>query len=374
MENQLYYNLYAGVLIQCLIILAIILYRLTKYRLRMRDQRLFVAIVVDCAILFSCDFLWTCMSGKAYPLSLSYAVNSLYFCALAAMGYLWLMYVHSVMQTRLSRVPLVRFLSAVPMVIFMAASVSSYWTGWIFYIDENYFYHRGELYVIQTIVGYGYLAWSALSCVVRAFLKENFVYRGKYLVLVSVIVFPGIFGIVQIVIPGLPTLGMGFTLAVIHVYMGILQGMITMDPMTRLNNETRVIQYLSERLLAYQPGDDLCMFVLHLQGLKKINKTFGLDETDDILTEVAFALRQMGKGERYFIGRYSGSKFAIICHDSYTIDTELLMQSLAREIDKALAQKPYHISYTTSYARYRQDITSVSRFIHMAEHGDGDRD
>jgi diguanylate cyclase (GGDEF)-like protein len=333
----------------------------------MREHRLYTAIVITCGVLFSSDFLWTLFEGKEYSLFWGYVLNILYFCALAMTGYLWLLYVHSVMRTKISQEHWVRVVAAIPMLVFVLATVSSYWTGWIFYIDGDHMYHRGSLYVIQTIVGYGYMLWSALSCSVRAMRKENFVYRTKYLVLGSVIVFPAIFGVIQIVMPGLPTLGMGFTLAIVHVYMGMQQDMITEDPLTGIHNYTRMLQYLSEKIRDYIPGEDLCMMVIQLRDVKKISRTFGINETDEVLIDVANGLERMVKGERYFLCRYANSKFALICYDTDPLDTGLLKLSLEKEIDLALAEKPYHVSYTISFAHYDDSITSLSRFIRMAE-------
>ena len=78
-------------------------------------------------------------------------------------------------------------------------SVANYWTQWLYVIDENSLYSRGEYFVLQTALGYGYLLLF-FSCLLLGKLKKaDYTAMIKYYISVIQVVF---FSVLQMIFGG----------------------------------------------------------------------------------------------------------------------------------------------------------------------------
>lgn len=123
---------------------------------------------------------------------------------------------------------MVRF-TAIPLEITVLLSILSYWTGWIFSVDENSVFSRGPYFYIYFFLGVSYILGVSILAIVYIIMHRG---RTKFEPLSYAV--PLIIGpIIQIALPGIPTTSMGLTVALIYIFM---------------NNQENIIKHGTENL------------------------------------------------------------------------------------------------------------------------------
>ena len=125
--------------------------------------------------------------------------------------------------------------------------------GFFFYISSDGRYIKGPAYVLMALMSYGYLLVIGVKALAGMFRKSNFARRRAYSAVASFVVCPLIAGLIQSFHTGLSILCMGCTVALVQVFINIQQSRITIDPLTQINNRSRLLQHL-DKALARQKG------------------------------------------------------------------------------------------------------------------------
>ena len=115
--------------------------------------------------------------------------------------------------------------------------------GSFFYISSDGRYIKGPAYVLMALMSYGYLLVIGVKALAGMFRKSNFARRRA-----SFVVCPLIAGLIQSFHTGLSILCMGCTVALVQVFINIQQSRITIDPLTQINNRSRLLQHLDKAL------------------------------------------------------------------------------------------------------------------------------
>ena len=129
-------------------------------------------------------------------------MNGLYYIMSGVAGFCWFVYSENLQQSRLVSGKRNLAICFLPVLALIGLTIASYWTGELFYIDENNTYHRGNLYVFQVLIAFSYMGFTACKALVLALRKENYVSRSKYLTLASFVVMPFVFGTAQALLGG----------------------------------------------------------------------------------------------------------------------------------------------------------------------------
>lgn len=202
-----------------------------------------------------------------------------------------------------------------------------------------------------------------------AFQKKRYIKRRHYLSLATFALPAVIPAIVQVFIVGTPLPGIGLTLSILMVYMTAQDLLVSIDPLTRLNNRNQMIRYLSHKLEHHEEKTSLFLLILDLDRFKQINDTFGHVEGDAALIQFSSVLKQVSSVFNCFISRYGGDEFIII----YETEEEESVDSLCRFIHEKLAEsnkkssKEYHLTTSIGYAKYTPEIHYVPEFISRAD-------
>jgi diguanylate cyclase (GGDEF)-like protein len=105
--------------------------------------------------------------------------------------------------------------------------------------------------------------------------------------------------------------------------------------------------------------------MIDVNKFKAINDTYGHIEGDKALRLVADALRKSCSRRGFFIARYGGDEFTVICE----LERDQPIMDVHRRIDAALAEveTPYPLTVSIGSARYTSDITSRQDLIAQAD-------
>ena len=104
----------------------------------------------------------------------------------------------------------------------------------------------------------------------------------------------------------------GVTFAALQVYISSREQLISVDPLTKLNNRSEMVRYLDNKMKNRNLHKDLYLFMLDLDYFKKINDKFGHTEGDTAIIIAADALKNAVNKTGLFVCRYGGDEFVIV--------------------------------------------------------------
>ena len=139
----------------------------------------------------------------------------------------------------------IRILSALPLVLMAVLLGVSYWTGWLFYVDDTGIYKRGSLFFLQLLIPYCYLAASFVSAVLAYRKDQN---KRLFAVFSSAFFASVVASILQVLYSGSFALA-GLSLAVLLIYMEMYQYEIRqIDKMKSLSIVNEKLESANEKL------------------------------------------------------------------------------------------------------------------------------
>jgi diguanylate cyclase (GGDEF)-like protein len=95
---------------------------------------------------------------------------------------------------------------------------------------------------------------------------------------------------------------------------------------------------------------NVCVFMIDLNNLKYVNDSSGHDAGDKLILQFSTFLKQ-GVPKQYFIGRYGGDEFIIVCNNILNKDIPLVLQKTNELIQEYNSWEPLiKISYASGYA------------------------
>ncbi len=177
--------------------------------------------------------------------------------------------------------------------------------------------------------------------------KTNLSYC-RYIVLFIVI------GILQIIWPNLPIMCIMTVFMVISMYSKRLKSLISIDPLTKLNNRNMLEQYIKR--LNSETKERSYVLMLDLDSFKHINDTFGHLEGDKVLMNVANILAcNVNERNDAFLARYGGDEFIIIFNDIRQDELLEFIDNVNKELSRGDFE--YNVSISCGYAAMKENET-----------------
>ena len=277
----------------CFLILGILMYSLCKNYDRQTKQRYYMKSIIAGMVSFVCEISWALIESKILPIPrfLNFLSNGIYDISTTLMGYYWLCYVEIALNSESLKNDHLKRLAKVPVIIIFVSVVVSYFNGFLFYIDENNVYHRGNFVILHIVLCQLYTVITSVHAFVMSVRCKSYMKSVEYKILAMFLFFPLLLGLIQIAVPNIPSISVGVTLAFVFVYIDLQNLLISIDTLSGLNNRNQLIRYLSARMKAESDKSRLYLFMLDVNKFKKINDTYGHIEGDAALIRCANALK-----------------------------------------------------------------------------------
>ena len=145
--------------------------------------------------------------------------------------------------------------------------------------------------------------------------------------------------------------------------------LVSMDPLTGLNNRAQLKRYISTEASDRQ---DYYILMLDLNNFKYINDKFGHVEGDEAIKMAAQAIKRACTDDtlRPFAARYGGDEFIVIVK---TGDKEKALEFKSKILWflNTLNQKansPYEVTTSIGCAKYNGDVSSFEKALSEADH------
>ncbi len=370
MEGLLYISLNAF----CILELLVIFVNIHKGVDKRMEQVMFAWFVVGSIILLTSDIIWGVFEfylGWHNP-SLTYLVNSFYHIFTGVVAYLWFLFSESSQGSAVVKSKLGIFFSMIPFLVLMGMVVGSNSHGWVFnvnYADSQY--TRGPMYIVIVLVCFGYIFSTSIKALFKSLKKENYLQKGHLRSLAAFCVFPAVSGVLQILFVGSPMISAGIAFAAFQVYMNTREQLISIDPMTQLNNKKHMENFLDNKMKSRNENKDLYVFIMDLDYFKTINDRFGHIEGDAAIIIAANTIREAVAKTNYFACRYGGDEFVVVCETPKSFKPKEFRDTLNEnlKINTEKEGKAYTLKFSVGYKKYSPEFKDVTSFIAAADEG-----
>lgn len=364
--------LYCALNIFCLSILLLILVQIIRSADKRMSQRMYFWFIIASAILCTSDLIWGVIDyfyAWRFSDSVDFVVNSIYHIFTVVVAYLWFLFSESEQETRTVTTKTGGIISLIPLITDVVFIVSSYWLGGVFFVSEQGVYQRGPLYIVHILICLFYMSLTSLKALIRSFYKKNYIKRKEYRSLAFFCIYPLLAGVGQVCLVGSPMISAGVAFAALQIYMSSRERLISVDPLTKLNNRTEMERYLDNKMKNRSANKDLYLFIMDLDYFKKINDKYGHVEGDTAITIASDALKNVVRKTNFFACRYGGDEFVVVAEVKPDFDASEFCRTINEKLEEETKKhnKEYKLHMSIGYFKHSPEINGIYEFISAAD-------
>lgn len=333
---------------------------------RSLSKRFFTAAVLGEMVFMASDTIWTLLLFSALPVppAVPDALKFIYFLSTVGMCYCWYMFGQTLLGIDTLKLKKHAVAGAALVYCEAALLMGNIPGHYLFWTEAPNRYHRGPLFAVTWVFAYIYILLVSAQCVRRTLREKDPADRKKFLSFSVLPVFSLAGGIVQFYFPRIPVVCGALVWMTLVLYLDSMDLLISLDPLTGLNNRRKLVQVLGAEFDGTAPRERLFLMMMDLNYFKKINDTYGHLEGDSALVRVSGVLKSAANETmkvRPVIARYGGDEFLILAEGSRE-DMERLRLSIREKLqkanDEAHAKYPLTLSYGIASAQEAADPAS----------------
>lgn len=351
--------LYVEICMLCILVMLLLVHYVKRQFTMMFEDKLFLSILWTAIGIFLFDGIWVMMDDLNFKgaANVNNLLNLLYFTQTGIIGLLWLIYTDYKVHENEEQLRKRMKWYVIPFSILTLMTLVSPWTGWLFSLEENEFYHRGRYHILQMIVIYGYLVWATLQSVFAWSHADKKDRKVEYQSLSQFIILPVAGGILQGIVYGYPLIWVGTAVSILMIFINTQNQQITKDGLTGINNRRFLNHYLDTRICNRRRKKKLFFILMDIDSFKEINDTYGHVEGDAAIIRVAGILKEVCCTNNDFLARYGGDEFAIVCERDDCQEVENLLQEIntIMSFSNEAGDLKYDMWLSIGYAEYGED-------------------
>ncbi len=358
----------------CIFLLAIVLFMILKGVNKQITQVYLCHLIVDLVLYFFAEVFWALVDGGVLSsdIKMLYLSNVFTYILISIASYQWFLLSEAIQKDKAVENTPVKWLLSVPVWIMAILCVTAYRTGLPFYVDEAGKIVNGKFYLVLIIVPFAYMIASSIKAFIRAFSRDGYADRNIYLMIGFFPLAPIILGALQAVYWRIPFLCYGAVAAVYYIYISILDNLISIDPLTQMNNRTQMYKYLTLKMRNEEPGMSLFLMIIDVDKFKGINDTYGHIEGDRALVKISDAIKNACQGprNRFFVSRYGGDEFIVVAEMAYKAEAVWLADQIKNNVRRAAEEgdQKYNLSVSIGIAQYDYNSPiTIPAFIARAD-------
>ncbi|MCR5774595.1 MAG: GGDEF domain-containing protein [Lachnospiraceae bacterium] len=334
-----YAILYLEINLFSLALIGIILYK-TNGLSKMVAQRNFVMSIVAEMVFFASDTLYVMIDAGALSFGTPDNIakllcKTIYFFSTSMMCFFWFIYFEHLRGTAFVREKkTVRIASSILWVIGVLLVINLF-SGILFYVDPDGGYHRGPFFILTYVISYTYVLIAFIRTAGNLLDKNDSGDKRKLLPLVLFPLAPAAAGILQFVYPRLPVACGVLSLTTLVLYLNWIDQLISLDPLTGLNNRKQISHFYDQWVRNHGEGDIINVLMIDADKFKSINDTYGHIQGDKALINISEALKLGSRSlpKRANIARYGGDEFAVMFESGDPEDAVRLKENITQKLD-----------------------------------------
>ncbi len=372
--SQLNSALYLEINLFSIILVAIIAVR-TRGISQMVAQRNFTMALYTLIVFFASDTLWILIENGTLPFSRFWllATKDVYFFFTSLMCFAWFVYFEYLQNSPLVKSKKQLTYSGVFVLLQLILIIINKFTGILYFVNDNNEYMRGPLFLSLYVLSYIYVIFTCGRAFIGSFKATGKNSRITLIKLASFPILPAIGGLVQFGYPKLPMVCGTLSITVLLLYLDWTTQLISVDPLTGLNNRKQLINAY-DHLIKNNANDDVPIYLLMIDAnkFKQINDTYGHIEGDAALVRIADSLRKgcVPLKRRANIARYGGDEFVIVVKAESDDVINDLVTRIREELKKLndMAKSPYEVTVSIGIARAGEhEVLPLEQLAHRAD-------
>lgn len=342
-----------------IMLVLIISVKIKKNKL-LRDQRLFIAMVLNNALLLILDiamFFLNGIQGQHIRVLIS-IVTVLYYVFTVLICALWYLYVnyYILRNKELLRKRIISI--SLPLVIVFILSIISVFREVVFFIDENNVYHRGKYFLIMAGACVFYVGIAYICIIIKRKLLHQREFRALLLFAVPTI----IGGIIQVLVYGISLFWICATVSLLILYINIQNTLLYKDYLTELYNRRQYDNYIKDKINS-KSKKSIIGIMIDIDSFKNINDECGHDNGDLALKYTAQVLRDTF-GDKDFISRYGGDEFIVVLETENDQEPRVYIDAIKHNLEKMndATKLPFVIGLSIGYGFHVKGETASDFF------------
>ncbi len=360
----------------CILILLILYFKTSHSVDRQRSRVLFGETLATAMVYLTIDMFWVLVDSGEIPQTpfWVYLINIAYYVGCSTMSYVVSYFMLVYGGSNRIEEPKIHFITAIPCLINVALVVTTPIHKLCFYVDKKGALITGRLYPLVIMIAILYPVIVAVRAVYLAALKENYSKRHIYRAIGFFPVFPVSLGLVQVFHQKIPFLCFGLTIALLLTYIEFTDDLISLDPLTKLNNRNELYRYMIGKMhtaMAYGTSD-IYLMIMDVDRFKQINDIYGHNEGDRALQILSKVLKKVcSMGQNRFVSRFGGDEFIIVVDTADEREIKKIIERINRSLRVAVEMEhiPFELGISIGYAKYDpdRDYDNIADLIERAD-------
>ena len=295
-SNEMVAAFYIAANVVCLLLFGVILYKNVTGIDRQVKSRFFDYVLEAHMGYYAVDIIWALFYFDVIHSPVGLAVCNIFIVFFAStVACVWFVYIEALQNDNIVKKLRNRLLIYLPVALVTILDIILTACGVGYKIEPNGKVVNEGFYMLLMIAPVAYVLLAFVKGMFRAFRKENGAFRKEYIMIASYPLSIMVFGITQIALMDsgvtLPILSYGTTISMVFVYVSSLDNLISLDPLTELNNRSELTKHLYTSFRNIQFEDNLFVIMLDIDKFKVINDNFGHVEGDKALQRLAKCLK-----------------------------------------------------------------------------------
>lgn len=337
-----------------IVLLVIVIHGLVHYKNLQLSSRYRMLLALSILVILILDLF----SRVPLPFSKNtvyytkYYLNFVYFIFQPLPISLGLMFLFSLFTEKRFSVKY-HLLILIPFFAGCAIMIYSFFTGFVFYIDDNNVYHRGPGTIFFAVTNYSYIVpsfWFVIH-------NRDKIKRQIILIITSFTVIPAVGSFLQLCFYGIVTAWPSFVLALLIIFIFVEGRRSDRDYLTGLLNRQSFDARIHIRIDQYNRRGSFTFVVIDLNKFKVINDTYGHAAGDEVLQSVSLILSH-SISMSDIAARYGGDEFVLLLEltDKHTV--KKIISRIEKNLDawNVKSEKPFAVSLSAGFAVYNPDV------------------
>lgn len=333
------------------------------YRLDIKDKLSRAYLITALIIIFQLIFeaLTVILDRNADPLIIQLRVlmSMALFLGGPILSLYWMQLLRKMLIPRAKTIKGYKYFIIVPQIFNVTIVLLTPFTDWVFYIDENAIYQRGDFFLVSTIFTYYYMMIAAGMI----FNNRKGIVKEDLILLLIATSIPLLGGVIQATFYGTLFIWPSVAFALILLYLFLQQRIIHHDFLTGAWTRESFFQYVSQKIATgdHEPCGAL---YIDLDNLKDINDEHGHQYGDKALKKVVEVTKNT-LGHKSIISRLGGDEFiGVILTDSKDILKDKVVDIKAQLVEfNETKTYPFDIVTSIGYDLFSDDYQNFEHFI-----------
>ncbi|MCR5122462.1 MAG: GGDEF domain-containing protein [Ruminococcus sp.] len=332
------------------------------------QMRHFKGMVWCFVVYLISDSVWALGQGGIIPFSraMNKLTSALGLVAVSALTLGWSIFViYRIGHNNMKFFMLLMVLHHTIMIVDVILVVSSVFTGYLFFIDENNIYQLGNGFTLHLVLIFVQLFGSGIFSFAQSFSNMQVKLKKEYRLPLFFIILPSAAAVLEGILPLVPIVSLGIFMAILLSFLEIQNNEIYSDALTGLNNRRSMEIFLQEKIRAASNEKPFRLYIIDVNDFKQVNDKFGHLVGDNALRLVADSLHNVSDRYRGFCARYGGDEFVLIISEEAGVQEEL--QAEINVLRESRADLLPQISVCSGHTVCRSAEETVSQLIEKAD-------